>query len=78
MLRPLASRFLEAHKRVRPEAIAAGLTDVATGLDRQIDLISKMFPDLGTMEEEVERFNRNVELSNSERKVEQESMDFPS
>jgi hypothetical protein len=37
-----------------------------------------MFPDLGTMEEEVERFNRNVELSNSERKVEQESMDFPS
>jgi len=78
MLRPLASRFLDAHKRVRPEAIAAGLTDVATGLDRQIDLISKMFPDLGTMEEEVERFNRNVELSNSERKVEQESMDFPS
>jgi hypothetical protein len=78
MLRPIAARFIQAHKKVRPEAIQAGLTDVATALDRQIELINKMFPDLGTLDEEVTRFNRNVELGKTASNVEQEPMDFPS
>lgn len=62
-LRPLAARFIESHRYHRDEALAGHDLEMAARTTEHIDRIDAMFPRLGTVIQEVERYNaaRRVE-----------------
>lgn len=54
-LRPWAADFLDAHQKVRKEAELSNLPDIVKMVDAQVANIKKMFPELGTFDEELDR-----------------------
>ena len=54
-LRPVAAHFIESHRKVRAEAQAEGMTDVVKRLDDAMATIQGMFPNLGSIAQELPR-----------------------
>ena len=63
-LRPVAAHYIEGHTKVLAEAaFEKGPLgkQLMSALEQHIAAIRRMYPDLGTTEEEVARHNRNIE-----------------
>lgn len=55
LLRPVAAQFLEHHEKVLEELKHENLPELATRINKHVAIIKAMYPDLGTVEEEVVR-----------------------
>jgi hypothetical protein len=60
-LRPWAAQFIDNHGRVREEAVRENLIQVIAAIDRQVEAIRRMFPDLGSFDEELANRSQVVE-----------------
>jgi hypothetical protein len=60
ILRPFAAKALVEHTTVRESFAAKGETELVAHIDQQIGQLRQMFPDLGTIEQEVRRYNATI------------------